>query len=152
MNKSEILRRTEAHVRTQMLGEGSGHDWWHVYRVRATALAITEKEAADSYIVELGALLHDIADYKFHDGDASIGPATAAAWLTGLDADPAGYRTCLPDHPQYLFQGAGVASKMKTLEGEVVQDSDRLDAIGAVGIARVFATEATRIARSTIPG
>ena len=139
MKRSTIIDRTQSYVREKMLGEGSGHDWWHVYRVRTTALAIARQEAADQYIVELGALLHDIADYKFHDGDASIGPATAAVWLSGLDADAADIDHVCQIIRDISYKGAGHVSKMKTLEGEVVQDADRLDAIGAVGIARVFA-------------
>ncbi|MDR9416048.1 MAG: phosphohydrolase, partial [Gracilimonas sp.] len=84
MHTSEILTITENHVRQQLEGEGSGHDWWHIHRVRNTALKLGKKEQADLFIVELAALLHDIADHKFHGGDDEIGPATARNWLESL--------------------------------------------------------------------
>ena len=85
--KKEILQKTEVHVRQLLEGEGSGHDWWHIHRVRNTALQLAKNEHADLYIVELAALLHDIADHKFHDGDETIGPKVAGEWLTEIGAD-----------------------------------------------------------------
>ncbi|HEX8245392.1 MAG TPA: HD domain-containing protein, partial [Longimicrobium sp.] len=85
--RGEILARTEAHVRRAMTGEGTGHDWWHVHRVRRTALRLAEEEGADAYVVELAALLHDVADHKFHGGDETAGPRAARAWLESLGAE-----------------------------------------------------------------
>lgn len=135
----EIITQTKAYVRKTLEGEGSGHDWWHIYRVWNTAKYIGKKENADLYVVELSALLHDIADWKFHNGDESIGPKVAKEWLESLKVEEP-----IVDHvcniiKDLSFKGAGVKSEIKTLEGMVVQDSDRLDAIGAIGIARAFA-------------
>ncbi|HKP73994.1 MAG TPA: HD domain-containing protein, partial [Longimicrobiaceae bacterium] len=81
-----VLARTEAHVRQAMSGEGTGHDWWHVHRVRKMALRLAAEEGADPYVTELAALLHDIADHKFHGGDETAGPRVAGEWLTSQGA------------------------------------------------------------------
>ncbi len=137
--KKEILQRTERYVRETLEGEGTGHDWWHIHRVRNTALKLASQEKADLYITELAALLHDIADHKFHNGDDTIGPEVAGKWLRSLNVDPE-----LITHVQEIikdlsYKGAEVATPMRTIEGKVVQDADRLDALGAIGIARAFA-------------
>ena len=87
MNKEEVIKRTADYVKSRLDGEGSGHDWWHVYRVWKTAVNIGEKECADLFVVQLAALLHDIADWKFHSGNDSIGPKLAREWLEKLDVD-----------------------------------------------------------------
>jgi len=134
-----VLEQTRKYVRGKFEGEGSGHDWWHIQRVVNLALVLAEKEHADQYIVELAALLHDIADYKFHGGDTEIGPKTARAWLESLSVQaPIVDHVCdIVAHVSY--KGAGVPTPMKTVEGMVVQDADRLDAMGAIGIGRTFA-------------
>jgi uncharacterized protein len=139
MDKSSIIQQTENYVKSELAGEGSGHDWWHIVRVRNLGRSIAEKEGANPYIVELSTLLHDIADWKFHDGDLSAGSRAARAWLESLRVEEDTIvRVCyIIDHVS--FKGQGVASKMETLEGMVVQDADRLDAIGTVGIGRAFA-------------
>jgi uncharacterized protein len=139
MTNQQIINVTAAHIREKFLGEGSGHDWWHIYRVWQTALHIAGVEDADLYIVQLGALLHDIADWKFHDGDDRIGSTQARAWLTAQGADNATIDHVVGIVDHISFKGAGVATPMPTLEGQIVQDADRLDAIGAIGIARAFA-------------
>ena len=103
------------------------------------ALHLAEKEQADLYIVELAALLHDIADHKFHDGDETVGPKVAGAWLKQVDADESTITHVQQIIKNISFKGAGVSTPMQTLEGEIVQDADRLDAIGAIGIGRAFA-------------
>lgn len=139
LNDRTILDATVAHVRERLVGEGSGHDWWHVYRVWQMALRIGEAEGADLRVVELAALLHDIADWKFHDGDLMAGGRAAHAWLAA-QGEPAGsIESVCAIIDGLSFKGAGVATDMPTLEGRVVQDADRLDAIGAIGIARAFA-------------
>ncbi|HWK88403.1 MAG TPA: HD domain-containing protein [Longimicrobium sp.] len=142
--RPDILRRTEAFVRGEMEGEGSGHDWWHVDRVRRMALRLARAEGAEPYVTELAALLHDIADHKFHGGDETAGPRAARAWLerAGADGETIG-RVC-EIIAGLSYKGAGVPTPMHTAEGRVVQDSDRLDAIGAIGIARTFAYGGSR--------
>lgn len=139
MNQSNILKKTENHIRQKLSGEGSGHDWWHIHRVRNTALKLGKEENADLFVVELAALLHDIADHKFHGGDEEIGPATARKWLEELDAEESIIKHVCEIIRDVSFKGADVETPMKTIEGKVVQDADRLDALGAIGIARAFA-------------
>lgn len=139
MNSSSIIDQAAAHIQRLFANEGSGHDWWHIYRVWKSAVRIAEAEGADLYVVQLAALLHDIADWKFHGGDLTAGPRVAREWLEQHDVKPD-----VSDHVcdiigQLSYKGSGVATDMPTLEGRVVQDADRLDAIGALGIARAFA-------------
>jgi uncharacterized protein len=144
LDRASVLERTRAFVRARCEGETTGHDWYHVDRVCRTALVIGREEGADLYVVELAALLHDVADWKFHDGDEEIGPHTAASWLRslGVDEETVGHvRDIVRD---LSFKGAGVPTPMRTREGDVVQDADRLDGIGAIGIARAFAYGGSR--------
>lgn len=141
MNKKKILKETAAFVQKKFEKEGTGHDWWHIDRVCTNAVVIAKKEkCADMFIVQLGALLHDIADHKFHHGDEMAGGRAAREWLThaGADADTAEKIAHIVDNVSFT-KGLGVTSCMRSLEGKIVQDADRLDAIGAIGIARVFA-------------
>lgn len=142
--RDEILRRTEAWVREKMHGEGTGHDWWHVDRVRRVALRLAREEGAGAYVVELAALLHDVADHKFHGGDETAGPRAARAWLAEAGADAETIEHVASIIAQLSYKGAGVPTPMSTREGEVVQDADRLDAIGAMGVARAFAYGGSR--------
>lgn len=127
-------------VRSRMEGENTGHDWWHVDRVRRLALDIAAAEhTADQLVVELAALMHDISDWKFNGGDDRAGPRMAAEWLHSQGADgPTIERVCRAIE-SVTFRGNGVRIVPSTLEGMIVQDADRLDAIGAIGIARAFA-------------
>lgn len=136
---NSLVEATAQHVRALFANEGSGHDWWHIERVWRMANRLCAMEGADPSVVQLAALLHDIADWKFHGGDQTAGPRAARQWLESLSADPA-----LVDHvcdiiAKLSYKGAGVSTDMPTLEGRVTQDADRLDAIGAIGIARAFA-------------
>lgn len=145
MNEDEILvERTRDHVREAMTGESSGHDWWHVFRVYRTAMAIARAEGADATVVALAALLHDIADYKMHDGDTTAGPRAARAWLEAQGMDESRLAHICSIIEDLSFKGAGTPTPMQTLEGKIVQDADRLDAIGAIGIARAFAFGGSR--------
>lgn len=137
--RSAIVERTREHVRELFENEGTGHDYWHIDRVRVMALRLADEEGADAFVVELAALLHDIADWKFHHGDLTAGPRRARAWLTELETDPAVVDHVVEIIENVSFKGAGVGTPMRTVEGSVVQDADRLDAIGAIGIARTFA-------------
>ena len=139
MYDQEIIQKTEEYVKSVLQGDSSGHDWWHIYRVRNLARYICRAEKAELYIVELAALLHDIADWKFHGGDDSIGPKTARAWLEKQSAGEEVMSHICEIIKDISFKGAKVETPMQTLEGKVVQDADRLDALGAIGISRVFA-------------
>lgn len=135
----DVIARTRSFVKKTLEGDSSGHDWWHIERVRNNACQIAQKENANLITVELAALLHDIADWKFHQGDETVGPRVARNWLLQNQVDET-----IIDHVVLIiegvsFKGAGVATDMTTLEGKCVQDGDRLDAIGAIGIARAFA-------------
>jgi uncharacterized protein len=136
---AEIISQTSSHVKRTLSGEGSGHDWFHVERVWKNAVHIGEQENVDMFIVELAALLHDIADWKFTNGDESAGPRAARAWLESMNVDENSIGHVCDIIKNLSFKGAGVKTAMKTKEGMVVQDADRLDALGAIGIARAFA-------------
>jgi len=139
IEQQEQIEKTAVYVRQTLQGEASGHDWWHAHRVWSLAKKIGQAEGADFFIVELAALLHDIADWKFHDGDETIGPKTAQTWLESISVESNVIEHVCEIIKTISFRGAGVFTPMKTLEGKVVQDADRLDAIGAIGIARCFA-------------
>ena len=139
MDYQTVLAKTRDHIRHLLADDSAGHDWHHIDRVCRTALAIGREEGADLHVVELAALLHDIADWKFAGGDEQAGPKAARAWLDEQGAPPE-----IVDHvcqiiDKLSFKGAGVQTPMPTLEGRCVQDADRLDAIGAIGIGRAFA-------------
>jgi uncharacterized protein len=137
--EEEVVRETCEYVKGVLRGEGSGHDWWHVRRVWRLATHICEEERADRFVVQLAALLHDISDYKLNGGDVTLGPKLARAWLEGRGVDEATVSHVCEIVGEMSFKGAGVRSRMRTPEGMIVQDADRLDAIGAVGVARAFA-------------
>lgn len=139
MDKESIIKQTEEYVRKALEGEGTGHDWWHVYRVWKNAIHLCRGEDADLFVVQLGALLHDIADWKFNGGDDSVGPRLAREWLEKLQVEEVVIAHVCEIIREVSFKGAGVKDRMQTIEGMVVQDADRLDAIGAIGIARTFA-------------
>ena len=142
MNKKDILAKTREYVRSQLESQDldTGHDWWHIHRVVKNALFIGKQEIADPFIVELAALLHDIGDFKFHRGDETAGPRITGKWLGDLGVDENTKSHVIEIVRDISFKGAGAISqsRMRTLEGKVVQDADRLDAMGAVGIARAF--------------
>lgn len=140
MNKKSVIEKTKEFVRNKLEGEGSGHDWWHIERVYNNALNIAEYESgADIFVVELAALLHDIADWKFNDGDLEMGSVVSRDFLETLDVDDEIIEKVAYIVKNVSFKGAGEKNEMNTLEGMIVQDADRLDAIGAIGIGRAFA-------------
>ncbi|MBI5471850.1 MAG: HD domain-containing protein [Ignavibacteriae bacterium] len=139
MNSTAIISQTADYIKAKLSGEGSGHDWFHVERVWRNAVHIGKQEKADMFVIELAALLHDIADWKFTGGDDSVGPREARAWLEQLHVGENIIAHVCEIIKDISFKGAGVTSAMKTREGMVVQDADRLDALGAIGIARAFA-------------
>jgi len=139
MNNEQIITQTAEHIRLKLEGEGSGHDWWHVYRVWKNAIQIGTQEKADLFVVELAALLHDIADWKFHDGNEDIGPQLAREWLETISVEESIIAHVCRIIRAISFKGAGVKNTVDSPEGLIVQDADRLDAMGAIGIARTFA-------------
>lgn len=139
IDKDTVLQMTEEYVKRTLSNECTGHDWWHSYRVRRNAAVICRKEGADLFVVELAALLHDISDWKFNSGDDEAGAKIAREWLERMAVDEAVIQHISEIISDIPFRGNCVESKMKTKEGMIVQDADRLDAIGAIGIARAFA-------------
>ena len=138
MNHQELVNKTIAFVEHELNGAEGGHDWFHIERVWRNSKLIAKSEKVDLLIVELGALLHDIADSKFNDGNEKIGPKKALDFLIDQDAD---YR--IIDHviaiiENVSFKGGAQKRTFNSIELDVVQDADRLDAIGAVGIVRCF--------------
>ena len=141
MDKEKIIEKTKEFVRNKLEGEGSGHDWWHIYRVYNIAISIAkaENKEVDIFVVKLGALLHDIADWKFNNGDTNVGANISKDFLQSLKVDNETINHVADIVKNISFKGVGEIASMKTLEGMIVQDGDRLDAIGAIGIARTFA-------------
>lgn len=138
MSDQEIIEKTVEFVKVTLAEAEGGHDWWHINRVWNNSKLIMEAEQVNRLVVELGALLHDIADSKFHDGDEEIGPKTARTFLESLDLP-----TDVIEHVENIirhisFKGSLEGQKWMSPELAVVQDADRLDAQGAIGIARVF--------------
>jgi uncharacterized protein len=138
MTNDETIQQTVNYIKQEFQGDSSGHDWWHIYRVWKNALSLCQVEKADVFTVELAALLHDLDDWKLNPSNGET-PVRAAAWLRQMDVDPAVSEHVCAIIAHLSFKGAGVENKINTLEGQIVQDADRLDAIGAVGIARAFA-------------
>jgi uncharacterized protein len=138
MDSETIIQKTAAYIKAEFSGDSSGHDWWHIYRVWKTALAICQREKADAFIVQLAALLHDLDDWKFNEsGDET--PLRARAWLDSCGVGSIATDKVCEIIKHISYKGAGVKEKMNSLEGFIVQDADRLDAIGAIGIGRAFA-------------
>ena len=137
--QSALIERVAAQIRRRFVGESSGHDWYHIQRVWKLTQQIAAREGANLEIAELGALVHDIADWKFCAGDETVGPREARRLLSD-EGVPGDLIEAVTDIVATIsFKGAGVTTAMKTLEGQCVQDADRLDAMGAIGIARCFA-------------
>ncbi|MEC1696330.1 HD domain-containing protein [Schinkia azotoformans] len=138
MDKNRLIEEATAFVRSELENEASGHDWWHIARVTKMAKHIAEQEGADVFICEMAALLHDIADEKLNKGGEEAGLKRVKDWLEVHQADNETINTIIEIISTMSFKG-GNHPPMTTLEGKVVQDADRLDAIGAIGIARTFA-------------
>lgn len=136
--QSSFIEQTIAFVKSELTNAEGGHDWWHIYRVWKMACKIAEKENVDLFIVQLAALLHDIADPKFHDGNEDIGPEKASAFLKKAGIDPGTINHVLNIIRHMSFKNSLGEIGFRSNEMDVVQDADRLDAIGAIGIARAF--------------
>ena len=139
MNTLQVIEQTEKMIREKFENEGTGHDWFHIDRVRRMALLIALEEGADTQLVELAALVHDIDDWKFNDGDADKGPVAARKWITSIGGSEGLAQTIGDIISETTFKGAGVETNTTSIESACVQDADRLDAIGAIGVARAFA-------------
>lgn len=137
IQQSRAVSSTEDHVQGIFSQEPSGHDWWHIKRVVGLALALTAKEGGDPLIVQLAALLHEYGDWKLELTLPEPLP-TASAWLETLELPRRTIDHIAAIVDRVSFRGHGPSPQMMTLEGMVVQDADRLDAIGAIGIARAF--------------
>ncbi|MCR6487206.1 HD domain-containing protein [Amycolatopsis sp. OK19-0408] len=135
---TELVRKTEQIVRSKLHNESTGHDWWHADRVRSTAVRIAREESADELVVELAALLHDVEDFKF-SGSEDTGPRFAGDFLRSIGVAEQDANHVADIIRNISFKGARVTPAPLTLEGHCIQDADRLDAIGAIGIARTFA-------------
>lgn len=138
MKKEVQIQKTINFIREHFEKESSGHDWWHVHRVWQLAKKIALKEGADLFKVEMAALLHDLDDWKLVD-QKNADSSNAKSWLIKIDVDGQSQQAILKIIEEVSFKGAGVKTQPTSLEAEVVQDADRLDAIGAIGIARTFA-------------
>ena len=135
---TNLIQKTISFVKEKLENAESGHDWFHIERVYKNAMLIAKSENCDQTIVQLGALLHDIADSKFHDGDETIGPKTARNFLESENVDNYIIEQIIFIIENISFKGGNFDRKKSTIELEIVQDADRLDAIGAIGIARTF--------------
>jgi uncharacterized protein len=138
MSNLDLINKTILFVREKLANAEGGHDWFHIQRVYKNALLIAGGEKCDETVVKLGALLHDIADSKFHGGDETVGPKTARNFLEseGVSEDIIAHVIQIIDN--ISFKGGNNEKHFSSIELDIVQDADRLDAIGAIGIARAF--------------
>ncbi len=135
---TDLINNTILFVKKQLENAEGGHDWFHIERVYKNALLIAQEEKCDLQIVQLGALLHDIADSKFHNGDESIGPKIAREFLESQQLDSEKISNVIAIIENISFKGGNFEKKFSSIELNILQDADRLDAIGAIGIARAF--------------
>ncbi len=138
MLEEQIISKTIDFVKEKLAGAEGGHDWFHIQRVYKNASLIAKDETVDRFVVSLGALLHDIADSKFYNGDETVGPKIAKEFLEELQVENVVVQHVINIIENISFKGGNVEQKFKSPELDVIQDADRLDAIGAVGIARCF--------------
>lgn len=132
------IDQTITFVKKELEGAEAGHDWFHIQRVYKNALNLLKNEQANEQVVILGALLHDIADSKFHNGDETIGPKKAMDFMTSIDINDHVKEHVVKIIENISFKGGNFNKTFHSKELEIVQDADRLDAIGAIGIARTF--------------
>lgn len=139
MTNTKIIEETISFVKETLKGAEGGHDWFHIQRVFNNTLLIAKDEKVDVLVVSLAALLHDIADAKFNDGDETVGPKMATDFLSALEVEKQ-----VIEHVVKIIENISFKSSLDSKKGfssqelKVVQDADRLDAIGAIGIARAF--------------
>lgn len=139
VDHQQIIEKTAGYVRKELKEAEGGHDWYHIQRVWKNALYIARKEKqGDLLVIQLSALLHDIADAKFHDGDESIAPRKAGNFLKSLDIPEEVVAHVIDIIENISYRKRHLNKSFNSIELQIVQDADRLDAIGAIGIARVF--------------
>lgn len=138
MINQDIINKTILFVKEKLENAEGGHDWFHIERVFKNAVSIADNEICDVTIVKLGALLHDIADSKFHNGDETVGPKMARKFLESENIDEATIQHVINIIENISFKGGNSEKTFSSVELDIVQDADRLDAIGAIGIARTF--------------
>ena len=138
MINPDLINKTILFVKEKLENAEGGHDWFHIERVFKNAVLISKNETCDDTIVKLGALLHDVADSKFHDGDETVGPRIAREFLESENVDEEIITHVVNIIENISYKGGNFEKKFSSIELDVVQDADRLDAIGAIGIARTF--------------
>lgn len=151
MNQEQIITKAEKYVKQELGKDASGHDWWHSDRVRKLAVRIAKEEGADLFICELAALLHDVADAKLNLSE-EVGLQKVDDWLMKQEVLPDVQKQVMGIIKNISFRAGRNRNKVLTLEGKVVQDADRLDAIGAIGIARTMAYAGSRGHLIHVPG
>lgn len=141
MDKASLIEQTRAYLEEKFNDESSGHDYWHMYRVWQLAKRIAKSEKdVDTLTLELAALLHDVADWKFHDGDKEAGPRAARKWLEGLDVNDTTIYQVQEIMRNVPFRGKEFEDTLSvSIESQILYDADNLDAIGSIGIGRAFA-------------
>ncbi|WP_369899895.1 HD domain-containing protein [Bacillus manliponensis] len=137
MKINEKIQETILFVKNILQNDASGHDWYHIERVHKLAVALNEKEGGNRFIIEMAALLHDVADEKLNESEEA-GMKKVTGWLKGLEIEQSDLDQIVHIIANMSYKG-GHGGKVETLEGKIVQDADRLDALGAIGIARTFA-------------
>ena len=135
-SQKQLIFKTENYIKEIFENEGTGHDWWHIHRVRNLAIKIAETEGGNRFEIEMAALLHDIDDWKIN---VNIQTSKAKSWLIKMNMNEFDAENIIEIIDQVSFKGAGVETVATSIEAKIVQDADRLDAIGAIGIARTFA-------------
>ena len=138
LEELQLIETTKVFAKKELKEAEGGHDWFHILRVFNNAQHIAKQEAVDEFVVALGALLHDIADSKFHNGDESIGPKKARTFLFQHNVSSIVIEHVVKIIENISFKGGNELQKFSSPELDVIQDADRLDAIGAIGIARCF--------------
>ena len=138
MSNTALIERTSAFVKKQLTNAEGGHDWFHIERVYKNSLLIAKTESANLLVIQLGALLHDIADSKFHNGDETVGPKVARTFLESENVAEDTIQHVINIIENISFKGGNHNTTFTSAELNIVQDADRLDALGAIGIARTF--------------
>ena len=129
----DVINLTVQFVKQKLAHAEGGHDWFHIERVWKNAQLISNSEKGNQLIIELASLLHDIADYKFNDGDEQIGPKIAEIFLESINVERIIIKEVIFIVENISYKGGHDENIKKTIELEIVQDADRLDALGAIG-------------------
>ena len=138
MDNQKVISNTIEFVKDKLKGDSSGHDWWHIYRVLTLSKRIQKIEGGNLFVIELAALLHDVADWKFNTNE-NEGIEVVSNWLKSQHVDSTAIMDVLHIIQNISYKGESEKNKMISIEGLIVQDADRIDAMGAIGIARTFA-------------